>query len=62
MKNAELREKIKAEGLFFWQIAEALGVSDVTLRKWLRSEYDTSHQAAIQSALYKLKAGGDHNA
>lgn len=56
MTNAELRQKIKAEGFYLWQVAEAIGISDVTLRKWMRSENDTSHQNAIQSALYSLKA------
>ena len=36
--NKELRKRITAAGLFDWQLALRLGISDSTLCKWLRVE------------------------
>ena len=57
MKNAEIVKIIKDAGLCLWQVAEKIGVSDVTFRKWLRSEYNTSNQGRILKAIEELKAG-----
>lgn len=57
MKNLELKKLIKENGFFFWQVAEEIGVCEMTLQRWLRSERDTSHQPIIIEALDRLKAG-----
>lgn len=57
MKNCELKKLIKENGFFFWQVAEEIGVCEMTLQRWLRSERDTSHQTIIIEALDRLKAG-----
>lgn len=57
MKNCELKKLIKENGFFFWQVAEEVGVCEMTLQRWLRSERDTSHQTIIIEALDRLKAG-----
>lgn len=54
MTNAELKAKIKAAGFSLWQIAEQVGICDITLTRWLRSERDTSHQTQIIKALNEL--------
>ena len=55
MKNSELKQTIKDSGFYLWQIAEEIGVCDMTLQRWLRSERDTSHQDRIIAALNRLK-------
>ncbi len=57
MTNAEIAKSIKDAGLYFWQVAEKIGVSDVTFRRWLRSEHDTKNQGKILKALEELKEG-----
>ena len=57
MKNSEITEKIKGSGFYLYQVADEIGVSDVTLRKWLRSERDTSRQPVIMAAVERLKEG-----
>lgn len=57
MKNSELKQELKKNGVAYWQIAEVIGVSDMTIQRWLRSERDTTHQPQIIKALEELKAG-----
>lgn len=57
MTNAELKAEIKANGFPLWRIAEQIGVCDLTIARWLRSERDTTHQPQILKALDELKAG-----
>lgn len=56
MTNKELKQKIKENGFAQWQIAEEIGVSDMTIQRWLRSERDTRNQHKIIAALEELKA------
>lgn len=57
MTNADIVNLIKSSGFYLWQVAEKIGVSDVTFRRWLRSEHDTSRQVRILKAIEELKAG-----
>ena len=36
--NAEIRNKIKAEGLFLWQVADTMGIQDSNFSRMLRKE------------------------
>lgn len=56
MTNCELKQKIKQNGFALWQVAEQIGVCDLTLSRWLRSERDTRNQPKIIKALEELKA------
>lgn len=56
MNNIEIRQAIVASGLKYWQVAEALNVSDSTLTKWLRKELDPAKKAAVMEAIARLKA------
>ncbi|MCJ7833853.1 hypothetical protein MUB23_00405 [Cuneatibacter sp. NSJ-177] len=55
MSNLELKEKIKNAGLFQWQVADTIGVSDVTFCKWLRKPLSPDKEQAVLEALQKLK-------
>ncbi len=57
MKNSELKKELKKYGIPYWRIAERIGVSEMTVLRWLRSDNETSHQSVIISAFEELKAG-----
>jgi len=58
MTNAELKRELKRNEIAYWQVAEIIGVSDMTIQRWLRSERDTRNQHKIIAALEELKAKG----
>ena len=55
MKNSELKQQLKREGIAYWQIAEVIGVSDMTIQRWLRSDRDNKNQPKIIAAFEQLK-------
>lgn len=55
MQNIEVRNAIKNSGLKYWQVADALNVSDSTFTKWLRKELDPEKKVAVMKAIDKLK-------
>ena len=56
MSNTDIRQAITESGLKYWQVADALNVSDSTFTKWLRKELDPDKKAAVLKAIDKLKA------
>ena len=46
-KNVELRDAMQNSGLFQWQIAERIGVSEATFSRMLRHELPPEQKAAI---------------
>ena len=37
-KNVDVRKAAKDSGVFLWEIADKLGVSEPTLNRWLRKD------------------------
>lgn len=58
MANEAIREKVKATGVRYWEVAERIGVSDVTLCRQLRRELPKARQQLILRAIDEL-AGRD---
>ena len=56
MTNAELKQEIKESSIKMWEVAERVGVSDITLTKWLRSEKNIQKQPLVLKAFNELKA------
>lgn len=54
-QNAEIRKNIRKSGFFQWQIADALGVAETTLVRWLRNELPDDKKKAIYSAIESLR-------
>ena len=44
-KNVDVRKAAKDSGVFLWEIADKLGVSEPTLNRWLRKEMSDSQKA-----------------
>lgn len=57
MTNFELKQKIKKSGFTLWQVAEQIGISEMSLIRWLRSERDTRNQDKVIKALDELITG-----
>ena len=53
--NIEIRNKIKAEGLFLWQVADAMGIQDSTFSRLLRKELSDRDRARVLAAIEKAK-------
>lgn len=58
MANEAIREKAKATGVKYWEVAERIGVSDVTLCRQMRRELPEARQQLILRAIDEL-AGRD---
>lgn len=57
MANTELREEIKRSGFYKWQIADKIGICEMTIIRWLRHELSDEKAREIRSAIEELKAG-----
>lgn len=55
--NKELRAALKAAGLFHWQIADIIGVNEITLGRWLRKPLPADKEQQILQAIDALKGG-----
>lgn len=55
MTNAELKQKIKESSIKMWEVAERVGVSDITLARWLRSEKNIQKQPLVLKVFNELQ-------
>lgn len=55
--NSDVREKAKKSGVRFWQIAEAIGVSEPTFTRLMREEMSEQKKAMIYKAIELIKNG-----
>lgn len=54
--NKDVRRKIKTSGVYQWEVAEAIGVSEVTLIRWLRTPLDEEKSSKIHDGIQKAKS------
>lgn len=54
--NVEIRDMITENGLFLWQLADLLNVSESTVYRWLRHELPQERKREIISAIQRAKA------
>ena len=52
--NEEIKALLKSKGLFYWQVAEQLGVSESTLLRWMLTEFTADRKAKIEAAIAAL--------
>ncbi len=57
MANLKLRRAAAGAGVKLWQVAEALGVADATLSRWLRRELPEEKAERIMATIRELSAG-----
>ena len=56
MKNQDIRTEIKSAGLYFWQIADSLGMNDGNFSRKLRHELSAEEKARIRAIIAELSA------
>ena len=54
MFNKDLRAYAKEKGVFFWQIAKVMGVSEPTMTRRLRSELPEQDKHVIKRIINEL--------
>lgn len=57
MKNLDIRQEVKENGLYLWQIADKLNISDNWLSRLLRHELSDEKKSEIRSIIKELKEG-----
>jgi len=55
MLNREIRDEIKKARVKQWEVAQALGIAEETLIRWLRYELSAERKAAILEAIQKVR-------
>ncbi len=56
----DLRLLMRMKRIRTWKIAEVIGVSEMTIYRWLR-KYDADHHKKIMDAISKIEGGEDHD-
>lgn len=62
MNNKELRKLAKERGVFFWQVAIELGISEATMTRKLRVELPDQEESKIKSIIERLSETSAQNA
>lgn len=56
-RNEEIRNEVKRNRLYMYELASAAGVSQSALMCWMRTPLDDAHYKRLKDAIEKLKAG-----
>lgn len=54
MCNKDLRDEMRIANVRQWEVAEAIGISEMTMVKWLRRELDDRKKALIREGISKV--------
>lgn len=61
MENLEIRRKLKEAGLYHWQLAEKMEVSEMTLVRKLRRELEEEEQKRIIAIIEEIAKNNKNN-
>lgn len=56
MRNKDLREEFRIADVRQWEVADAIGISEMTFAKWLRKELPEEKKKLVREAILKVKA------
>ena len=54
MYNKDLRDEMRIANVRQWEVAEAIGISEMTMVKWLRRELDESKKTLVRDGITKV--------
>lgn len=54
MCNKDLRDEMRIANVRQWEVAEAIGISEMTMVKWIRRELDDSKKVLIREGISKV--------
>ena len=55
MCNEDLRKEFKIANVRQWEVADAIGISEITMVKWLRKELDDERKAIVRKGIAAVK-------
>lgn len=55
-RNLDVRTYAKEKGVYLYEVAEALNISEPTIMRWLRAELTDERKAAIIEAIDRVAA------
>lgn len=53
MCNKDLRDEMRIANVRQWEVAESIGISEMTMVKWLRRELDDCKKALVREGISK---------
>lgn len=53
MCNKDLRDEMRIANVRQWEVAEAIGISEMTMVKWLRRELDEGKKSLVREGIAK---------
>ena len=57
MRNADINERLLTHHIYRWQLAEAMGVSEYTICRWMRHELSPERRTAALEAIERIIQG-----
>ena len=54
MHNKDLRDEFRIANVRQWEVAEAMGISEMTFVKWLRRELPEEKKKLVREAIRKV--------
>ena len=54
MHNKDLRDEVRIANVRQWEVAEAIGISEMTFVKWLRRELPEEKKKLVREAIRKV--------
>ncbi len=54
MHNKDLRDEFRIANVRQWEVAEAIGISEMTFVKWLRRELPEEKKKLVREAIRKV--------
>lgn len=55
MKNEQLKEVMRANNIYMWQVAKKLNVYETSFSKWFREELSEDKKRMVLSAIEEIK-------
>jgi hypothetical protein len=53
MCNKDLRDEMRIANVRQWEVADAIGISEITMVKWLRKELGAEKKALVREGIAK---------
>ena len=54
MCNKDLRDEMRIANVRQWEVADAIGISEMTMVKWLRKELGAEKKALVRAKQQKI--------
>lgn len=54
--NQDIRKRARSRGVFLYEVADALGISEPTMTRWLRGKLSSERKSDILNAIDRVAA------